>query len=88
AATLAVPTRIIQKDEEGQFIFVVDNRGDKMLARKVHVTTGITSKTETEILEGLEGNEMIVNEGYRDLTEGVEVILAGTTKNVNGVAKN
>lgn len=87
-ATLAVPTRIIQKDEEGQFIFVVDNRGDKMLARKVHITTGITSKTETEILEGLEGNEMIVNEGYRDLTEGVEVVLAGPVNGVNGVARN
>lgn len=87
-ATWAVPTRIIQKDEDGQFIFIVDNRGEKMLARKVHVTTGITSKTETEILEGLEGNEVIVDEGYRDLTEGVEVVVAGSKTDVNGVAKN
>jgi RND family efflux transporter MFP subunit len=87
-ATLAVPTRIIQTDEEGQFIFIVDNRGDKMLARKVHVKTGIMSKTETEILEGLEGNEMIVDEGYRDLTEGVEVVLANPNNEISGVAKN
>jgi membrane fusion protein (multidrug efflux system) len=87
-ATWAVPTRIIQKDEDGPFIFIVDNRGERMLARKVHVTTGITSKTETEILEGLEGSEVIVNEGYRDLTEGVEVIIASPKTEVNGVAKN
>lgn len=87
-ATLAVPTRIIQKDEGGQFVFIVDNRGGKMLARKVHITTGITFKTETEILEGLEGNEMIVDEGYRDLTEGIEVVLAGPADGVNKVAKN
>jgi RND family efflux transporter MFP subunit len=87
-ATLAVPTRIIQTDEEGQFLFVVDNRGEKFLARKVHVKTGIMSKAETEILEGLEGSEMIVNEGYRDLTEGVEVVVAGPAAAANGVAKN
>ncbi len=87
-AALAVPTRIIQTDEYGQFVFVVDDRGEKKLARKIHVTTGVTSKTETEIIEGLEGNEMIVSEGYRDLTEGIEVVVAGTKEGVNGVAKN
>lgn len=75
AATLAVPTRIIQRDEDGQFIFVVEKRGDKNVARKVHVESGITWNSQTEILEGLEGSELIVDQGFRDLTEGVEVEL-------------
>ncbi len=79
-ATLAVPTRIIQRDEEGQFIFTIDNRGDRMLAKKIHVVTGITYNSETEILEGLAGSEQIVDQGYRDLTEGVEVVLADSVK--------
>lgn len=79
-ATLAVPTRIIQRDEDGQFIFVVDDRGDRKLARKVHVVTGISYNSQTEILEGLEGSELIVDQGYRDLTEGVEVNLSKEAK--------
>lgn len=79
-ATLAVPTRIIQRDEDGQFIFVVDDRGDRKLARKVHVVTGISYNSQTEIVEGLEGSELIVDQGYRDLTEGVEVNLSKEAK--------
>ncbi|MFN3840900.1 MAG: efflux RND transporter periplasmic adaptor subunit [Cyclobacteriaceae bacterium] len=86
--TLAVPTRIIQTDEDGQFIYIVDNREGKMLARKVHVTTGITSKAETEIIDGLQGSELIVNEGYRDLTEGVEVVIEKSKEEVKRIAKN
>ena len=72
-ATLAVPTRIIQKDEDGQFIFTVDDREGRLLAKKIHITTGISALTETEVIDGLNGNELIVDQGYRDLTEGVEV---------------
>ncbi|MBX2957288.1 MAG: efflux RND transporter periplasmic adaptor subunit [Cyclobacteriaceae bacterium] len=85
-ATLAVPTRIIQKDEDGQFIFTVDDREGRLLAKKIHITTGITSMTETEVLAGLMGNEQIVDEGYRDLTEGVEVEIFGAKKNSKEVA--
>ena len=86
AATLAVPTRIIQKDEDGQFIFTVDDREGRLLAKKVHITTGITSMTETEVVAGLTGNEQIVDQGYRDLTEGVEVEIFGSKKNSKEVA--
>jgi len=85
-ATLAVPTRIIQKDEDGQFIFTVDDRDGRLLAKKIHITTGITSMTETEVLAGLMGNEQIVDEGYRDLTEGVEVETLGAKQNSKEVA--
>ncbi|MBX2962488.1 MAG: efflux RND transporter periplasmic adaptor subunit [Cyclobacteriaceae bacterium] len=86
-ATLAVPTRIIQKDEDGQFIFTVDDRGGRLLAKKVHVVTGITSRSETEILNGLAGNELIVDHGFRDLTEGVEVEIEGRKAMKDSVAK-
>ncbi|MBX2945927.1 MAG: efflux RND transporter periplasmic adaptor subunit [Cyclobacteriaceae bacterium] len=85
-ATLAVPTRIIQKDEDGQFIFAVDDREGRLLAKKIHITTGITSMTETEVVAGLKGDEQIVDQGYRDLTEGVEVEIFGAKKNSKEVA--
>ena len=80
-ATLAVPTRVIQRDEDGQFIFVAEERSGKMIARKVHVETGISWNSQTEILDGLVGSERIVDQGYRDLTEGVEVEVADSNSN-------
>lgn len=72
----AVPTRLIQKDELGQYIYIAEKREQGMVARKVHVTTGTTFDKETEIIDGLKGNEAIVDQGFRDLTEGVLVAVA------------
>lgn len=72
----AVPTRLIQQDEDGQFIYIVEKRESGTIARKIHVSAGISSANQTEILEGLKGDERIVDQGFRDLTEGVEVMIA------------
>ncbi|MGE0590748.1 MAG: efflux RND transporter periplasmic adaptor subunit [Cyclobacteriaceae bacterium] len=84
---LAVPTRLIQKDEDGQFIYIVEQRETGPIARKVHVTAGITSDTETEVIEGLKGSEQIVDKGFRDLSEGVAVNVANVAETAEKVAK-
>jgi RND family efflux transporter MFP subunit len=87
-ATFAVPTRIIQRDEDGEYIYIVSQRDDVRTARKVHVTTGITAGILTEIVEGLKGNELIVDKGFRDLTEGVEVTVSKDSTITAAVSKN
>ncbi|MGB4972457.1 MAG: efflux RND transporter periplasmic adaptor subunit [Cyclobacteriaceae bacterium] len=84
---LAVPTRLIQKDEDGQFIYIVDKRESGPVARKIHVVAGTSSNKETEIAEGLQGDEQIVDRGFRELTEGVEVMIANNEAAPTGVAK-
>lgn len=84
---LAVPTRLIQKDEDGQFIYIVDQRESGPVARKIHVVAGITSEKETEITEGLQGDEQIVDRGFRELTEGVEVMISNNDAATAEVAK-
>ncbi len=86
-AALAVPTRLIQKDEDGQYIYVVETRESGTIARKLHVVAGISFEKETEIAEGLKGNEQIVDQGFRELTEGVEVMVANTEAAPEKVAK-
>jgi membrane fusion protein, multidrug efflux system len=83
----AVPTRLIQKDEDGQFIYAVEKRANGTVARKIHVVTGVTYAKETEIVEGLKGDEQIVDQGFRDLTEGVEVMIANNVAAPKDVAK-
>ena len=86
--TIAVPTRLIQSDVDGKFIFIVEDRDGKLIARKVHVETGISSSTKTEIVSGLDGTEKIVNEGFRDLTEGVEIEVSKSEVVSKSVATN
>ncbi len=69
----AVPTRIIQRDEDGQFIYIVEEAEGKMVARKRYVIPGVTSGSITEITDGIREGDRIVDQGYRDLVEGVEV---------------
>lgn len=72
---IAVPTRVIQSDDQGKYIFTLDTADGKKVAKKVRVTTGKSFANRTEILSGLTGNEQVINEGYRDVNEGAEVSL-------------
>jgi len=61
-----------KKEELIEVVFVVEDEVAKMLPIK----TGITSETDTEILSGLEGDEMVVTGSYRalmDLRDGQKV---------------
>jgi RND family efflux transporter MFP subunit len=69
----AVPTRILQRDEDGQFIYVVEQQEGRLIARKRYVIAGVTAGNLTEITDGLRVGDQVVDQGYRDLVEGLEV---------------
>ena len=73
---LVVPTRLIQKDDEGTFLYTVEKEGDMLMAAKARIETGLSFGAETEVVKGLRGNERIIEKGYRDVAEGVEVTIA------------
>ncbi len=70
-AARLVPTKVVQKDSKGNFIFVIENNE----AKKAHVRIGKSYDNQTEVLEGLELNTIVANEGYRELARGVKVRL-------------
>jgi membrane fusion protein, multidrug efflux system len=76
---ISVPTKIIQRDNQGQFVFVTETKENALIARKAYVKLGLSYQGSTEVLEGLEGHESVVNEGFRELTEGAEVKIASRT---------
>jgi RND family efflux transporter MFP subunit len=76
---ISVPTKIIQRDNQGQFVFVTEKKEDGLIARKAYVKLGLSYQGNTEVLEGLEGRASVVNEGFRELTEGAEVKIASRT---------
>jgi membrane fusion protein, multidrug efflux system len=72
-SALVIPTNLIQRDNEGEFVYVLDSEDGKQVAKKRHIQTGNSYKGETEILAGLKSQEQVVDKGFRDLSEGTSV---------------
>ncbi len=68
-----VPTNLIQKDNIGDYVFIVDKDTNNTVAKKIHIERGTTYKNKTMIDKGLSGDELLVNEGFRDVTDGNKV---------------
>ena len=69
-ATIAVPVNVVQSDEKGKYVYVMEKAGDKMLARKKVVIVGEAYNGLIEIKSGLTGGELIITEGYQTVYEG------------------
>lgn len=67
-----VPSYLILSDNRGDYIFVVEAG----VARKKYVERGKTFDRETEILKGLEGSELLVDKGFREVGDNFNVNIA------------
>lgn len=72
---LVVPTKIIQRDSKGSYVYELVKDGEKTRAKKIYITPGITYDNKTEIVAGLQSGQVIANEGYRDLAPDVLVAI-------------
>lgn len=70
---VVVPVNVIFKNVQGEYLFVVEQEGDKRVARKRFVKTGVMSDNAIEILEGLSQGDIIVTMGYQTLEDGAEI---------------
>jgi len=66
---VVIPSRIIQEDIQGNFVYAVQN--DQ--ARKVHVQLGYSYDNRTEVVTGLMGGETIIDKGNRSVADGTVV---------------
>ena len=88
ANAMVIPTQIIQRDAKGHYIFVTDKEGEGLVARKKHVVMGKTYEGESEITGGLEGNEQIISNGYREVTDGVSIRITNKVADTKMVSDN
>jgi multidrug efflux pump subunit AcrA (membrane-fusion protein) len=66
----SIPMNIVQNDQAGQYVMVAVKNGDKTVAAKRVIKTGLIYKGTVEVKTGLtEGEELIVT-GYQNLNEG------------------
>ena len=73
---LVVPSRIIQTDRLGQFVFRIVEEEGRQKVKRVAIETGVTAGNETEIIKGLLPGDKVVLDGGIGLADGmlVEVV--------------
>jgi len=72
-ATIAVPINVVQSDEKGKYVYVMEKAGDKKVARKKTVYVGEAYNGLMEIKSGLTGGEVIITEGYQTVYDGQSI---------------
>ncbi|WP_224999233.1 efflux RND transporter periplasmic adaptor subunit [Cesiribacter sp. SM1] len=73
---LVVPTHLIQHDRKGSYVYVVEEKDGVKQVSKKHVETGLSYNNETLVTSGLQASDVLVNEGFRQVSEGVAVKIA------------
>lgn len=79
-AAIAVPVNVVQSDEKGKFVFVMEKTGDKLVAKKKAVNVGETYAGKIEIKGGLNGGDILITEGYQALYDGQTVDINSAKK--------
>jgi RND family efflux transporter MFP subunit len=69
-SVITVPVNLVQTDEKGKYVYVLDKSGNKSVARKKTVVAGETYNGLMEIKSGLASGEVIITEGYQTVYDG------------------
>jgi RND family efflux transporter MFP subunit len=67
---IQIPVNVIQKDEEGSYVYVVREKDNYNSASKQQVVIGNTYNGVAEILKGLGSNDEVVTSGFQELIDG------------------
>ena len=70
---VVLPSIIIKEDMVGSFIFVVSTESGDNVAVKKYITTGRSFKDKTEVIEGLSVGDVIITDGYNNVSKGAVV---------------
>lgn len=63
---ITVPTRLLQNDKSGYFVYIAVKENNVLKAKRIEVEKGESYKEKTLINKGLKGNEQLIDEGFRD----------------------
>lgn len=70
---IALPVNVVQKDDNGNFVYVAVRAGDQYIARKKSVHVGQDYAGKVEILSGLSADDQVIVNGYQSVVEGQPV---------------
>jgi RND family efflux transporter MFP subunit len=85
AEAIAIPTNLIQRDNKGEYVYLIAQGPDGRQVKKQHIGIGVSYQGETLVTQGLQAGDVLVNEGFRQVNDGslVKVLPDETTAAAN-----
>jgi len=72
---IVLPTIIIKKDAVGSYIYEISNNDGNKVASKKYIKTGVSYKDKTEVVSGLSAGDIIITDGYNNVSNGSVVTI-------------
>lgn len=70
---LVVPSLVIREDVKGPYLYIAQQVGDRWVSKKKYVSTGHSYMNETEILSGITEGELVITDGYSNVSDGTMI---------------
>jgi membrane fusion protein, multidrug efflux system len=72
-AAFVLPVSYVQKDQNGDYVFIAKLQGSDLIATKSRVTTGQIYNGLAEITNGLKEGDKLINSGYFEIEDGEKI---------------
>lgn len=72
-SALVVPSNIIKKDIQGEYLYLAVNTGESTIAQKIYIDTGLSYKDKTMITGGVKDGDKVIIAGYTEVSDGVKI---------------
>lgn len=70
---LIAPSLVIREDFVGSYLYIAESNSDEWKAVKKYIQTGYSYLDNTEVISGLEENDLIVTDGYSNVSDGASI---------------
>jgi len=67
---ITIPSKLLQKSSKGYFVYVVNEMDTNIVAKEISVEIGSSYNGEIVITNGLKADDVLINEGFRDVLDG------------------
>ncbi|HLP06238.1 MAG TPA: efflux RND transporter periplasmic adaptor subunit [Paludibacter sp.] len=71
---LSIPVNVVQKDQNGKFVYVGKYNGKYWVADKRMIQTGKDYAGQVEVVEGLMPGDKLITSGYQNLNVGEKIV--------------
>jgi RND family efflux transporter MFP subunit len=71
---IIIPVNLVQRDENSQYVYVAQKQGERYVATRKEVETGVNYQGQVEVLKGLTAQDYLITAGYQSVNEGQPVV--------------